>query len=77
MCSVRPVPDLRHLAGEDIPEGVRAFYKVNEVDLFQFDRPYHRGQKDENNEFKVKCLRKTVFIRKSIAFVKKTVHGFC
>ena len=30
-----------------------SFYKVNEVDLFKCDRPFHRGQRDDNNEFKV------------------------
>ena len=56
VCFVRPFPDLRHLSvGEVIPEGVMSFYKVNEVDLFKCDRPFHRGQKDESNEFKV-CL---------------------
>ena len=54
VCFVRPFPDLRHLSvGEVIPEGVMSFYKVNEVDLFKCDRPFHRGQRDDSNEFKV------------------------
>ncbi len=55
VCFVRPFPDLRHLSvGEIIPEGVMSFYKVNEVDLFKCDRPFHRGPRDEGNEFKVR-----------------------
>ena len=38
----------------DVPLNVQNFYKVNDVDTFQLDRPFHRGDRDENNEFKVR-----------------------
>ncbi len=57
ICNVRPNPDLRAMFnGMAVPEKVLNFYKVNDVDCFQFDRPFHRPQKDENNEFKV-CVK--------------------
>lgn len=42
--------------GKDIPLEIRNFYMSNEVDTFQFDRPYHQGVKDPNNESKVSSL---------------------
>lgn len=29
------------------------FYEVNNVNKFQFSRPFHKGEKDKDNEFKV------------------------
>ena len=51
---VRPLPDINSdFLESDVPMNVRNFYKVNQVDIFQLDRPYHVGTKDDNNEFKV------------------------
>ncbi|KAK2163113.1 hypothetical protein LSH36_85g03072 [Paralvinella palmiformis] len=50
---VRPLPDINSdFLESDVPMNVRNFYKVNQVDIFQLDRPYHVGTKDDNNEFK-------------------------
>lgn len=52
--SVKPVPSERpEFTGKEVPSEVSCFYNTNEVDTFQFDRPYHRDGKDQNNEFKV------------------------
>ena len=52
--SVKALPeeraDFRHKV---IPTEIRNFYSVNDVDTFQFDRPYHRDTKDPNNESRV------------------------
>ena len=57
ICNVKPCPDLQALfQGQTAPDKVVNFYKVNDVDCFQFDRPFHRGVKDENNEFKVSVI---------------------
>lgn len=59
--SVKPVPkDRSEFVGRDVPSEIAAFYQTNEVDTFKFDRPYHRDDKDKNNEFKSLCLERTV-----------------
>ncbi|GFR72705.1 dedicator of cytokinesis protein 3-like [Elysia marginata] len=61
--SVKPVPRERsEFLGRDVPSEIAAFYQTNEVDTFKFDRPYHRDDKDKNNEFKSLCLERTVMI---------------
>lgn len=52
--SVKPVPSERpEFVDKKVPGEISSFYQTNEVDTFQFDRPYHRADKDKNNEFKV------------------------
>ena len=52
--SVKPLPDKKkEFKNKVIPTEIKNFYNVNEVDTFQFDRAYHRGTKDPNNESKV------------------------
>ena len=33
------------------------YYKVNDVRRFKFDRPFHKGTKDPQNEFAVRYTR--------------------
>ncbi|KAL1439547.1 hypothetical protein MTO96_031973 [Rhipicephalus appendiculatus] len=59
VCGVRPLaeprPDL-----EGRPECVRAYFRVNRVHSFQFDRPVYRdGPPDRDNEFKGLWLERT------------------
>ena len=42
------------MEGCEMPDKIRKFHQVNKVDQFQYDRPYHKGNKDRDNEFKVK-----------------------
>ncbi|BFZ08853.1 hypothetical protein BsWGS_11892 [Bradybaena similaris] len=59
--SVKPVPAERaEFVGKEVPTEISCFYNTNEVDTFQFDRPYHRDGKDPNNEFKTLCLERTI-----------------
>lgn len=52
--SVKQVASERpEFMGKDVPSEITSFYSNNEIDTFQFDRPYHREGKDKNNEFKV------------------------
>lgn len=44
-------PEFRN---KDVSLEIQNFYKCNEVDTFQFDRPYYRGKKDPENESKVR-----------------------
>ena len=58
ICCVKPVPGLEDhsypMDGYDMPEKIRKFHMANNVNQFQYDRPYHKGCKDRDNEFKVK-----------------------
>ncbi|XP_057318557.1 dedicator of cytokinesis protein 3 isoform X2 [Microplitis mediator] len=61
ICNVKPIPEEGSLActvGE-IPERVVAFYLVNDVRKFTFDRPLHRGPVDRENEFKSLWIERT------------------
>ncbi|XP_052285547.1 dedicator of cytokinesis protein 3-like isoform X2 [Dreissena polymorpha] len=59
ICSVKPIPqDRPEFYGKDIPLEIRNFYMCNEVDTFQFDRPYHQGVKDPDNEIKTLCIER-------------------
>jgi len=54
ICNARPVPDIDlALQAEAVPVAVRSFYKVNGINRFQIDRPFHRGEKNNKNEFQV------------------------
>ena len=58
ICCVKPVPyqdeSLLPMEGYERPEKIRKFHMVNNIDKFQYDRPYHKGNKDRDNEFKVR-----------------------
>ncbi|KAB7505734.1 Dedicator of cytokinesis protein 1 [Armadillidium nasatum] len=43
-----------------IGERIRQYYQVNHVDTFTYSRPFHRGQKDPDNEFATLWTEKTV-----------------
>ncbi|XP_041348666.1 dedicator of cytokinesis protein 3-like isoform X2 [Gigantopelta aegis] len=61
LCSVKPIPSPRpEFAGLDVPAEIRSFYEYNEVDTFQFDRPYSKGERDRNNDFKTLWLERTI-----------------
>lgn len=38
---------------ERVPDRIKSFYRVNNVRRFRYDRPFHKGLKDRENEFKV------------------------
>lgn len=63
ICCVKPVPDQccyqthsTGMEGYEMPEKIRKFHHVNNIQKFQYDRPYHKGSKDRDNEFKVTIL---------------------
>ncbi|RLU17100.1 hypothetical protein DMN91_011169 [Ooceraea biroi] len=61
ICNVKPIPEEGSLAcsGAEVPERVVAFYLVNDVRKFTFDRPLHRGPVDRENEFKSLWIERT------------------
>ena len=57
---VKPVPSMEsHMLQAGVPDTVQNFYMCNDVDVFQLDRPFHTGERDDKNEFKVGGLRPT------------------
>lgn len=52
--AVTPVPDgVGVLQMDRVPDRIKSFYRVNNVGRFRYDRPFHKGPKDRDNEFKV------------------------
>ena len=52
--AVTPVSELTegpHL--ERVPERIKRFYRTNNISRFHYDRPFHKGPKDRENEFRV------------------------
>ena len=57
-----------------MPDKIRKFHQVNNISNFQYDRPYHKGSKDRDNEFKVsKNIRGKGCVNLKIVFFKKTL----
>lgn len=54
--AVTPIPDSQDVLQRDgVPDNIKSFYKVNNIWRFRYDRPFHKGTKDKENEFKVGC----------------------
>lgn len=55
--AVTPIPESQEvLQREGVPDNIKSFYKVNHIWKFRYDRPFHKGTKDKENEFKVPCV---------------------
>uniref|UniRef100_H9GH81 Dedicator of cytokinesis 5 n=1 Tax=Anolis carolinensis TaxID=28377 RepID=H9GH81_ANOCA len=51
---VKPVMNLPpNLKDKPVPEQILNFYRANEVQQFQYSRPFRKGEKDPENEFAV------------------------
>lgn len=44
-----------------MPEKIRKFHQVNNVSQYMYDRPYHKGNKDRENEFKTLWIERTTY----------------
>lgn len=52
--AVTPVSDISDMPQlERVPERIKSFYRINNVSRFHYDRPFHKGPKDRDNEFRV------------------------
>ncbi|XP_077459447.1 dedicator of cytokinesis protein 3-like isoform X1 [Stigmatopora argus] len=61
--AVTPVPEaLVVLQSDRIPDRIKSFYRVNNVRRFRHDRPFHKGPKDPDNEFKSLWIERTTLI---------------
>ncbi|XP_066966939.1 dedicator of cytokinesis protein 1 isoform X9 [Macrobrachium rosenbergii] len=43
----------------NVSEQIERYYRANQVKVFTYSRPFHRGQKDPTNEFATLCIEKT------------------
>ncbi|XP_061495992.1 dedicator of cytokinesis protein 4 isoform X4 [Rhineura floridana] len=61
--AVTPIPESQEvLQREGIPDNIKSFYKVNHIWRFRYDRPFHKGAKDKDNEFKSLWVERTTLI---------------
>ncbi|XP_061689804.1 dedicator of cytokinesis protein 3 isoform X3 [Syngnathoides biaculeatus] len=61
--AVTPVPEaLGILQLDRVPEQIKSFYRFNNVRRFRYDRPFHKGPKDRDNEFKSLWIERTTLI---------------
>ncbi|KAM7411707.1 hypothetical protein PAMA_021609 [Pampus argenteus] len=52
--AVTPVSDISDVPQlERVPERIKSFYRINNVSRFHYDRPFHKGPKDRENEFRM------------------------
>ncbi|XP_061582994.1 dedicator of cytokinesis protein 3-like isoform X7 [Cololabis saira] len=58
--AVTAVPDsVTVLQMDRVPDRIKSFYRVNNVRRFRYDRPFHKGPKDKENEFKSLWIERT------------------
>ena len=61
ICNVKPVPDANNpILKAHVPEKIQAYYNINNVDAFSFDRrlkKFVQEDPDNQNEFKVSFLK--------------------
>ncbi|XP_064175400.1 dedicator of cytokinesis protein 4-like isoform X3 [Anguilla rostrata] len=58
--AVSPIPESQDvLQREGVPDNIKSFYKVNHIWKFRYDRPFHKGTKDKENEFKSLWVERT------------------
>ncbi|XP_036388838.1 dedicator of cytokinesis protein 3-like isoform X2 [Megalops cyprinoides] len=61
--AVTPVPEFAEVLHMDrVPDRIKSFYRVNNVRRFRYDRPFHKGPKDRDNEFKSLWIERTTLI---------------
>lgn len=67
--AVTPIPDnIDVLQMDRVPDRIKSFYRVNNIRKFRYDRPFHKGPKDKENEFKVGMLRCILLILGAFVF---------
>ncbi|XP_054640181.1 dedicator of cytokinesis protein 3-like isoform X2 [Dunckerocampus dactyliophorus] len=61
--AVTPVPEAVGVLQLDrVPDRIKSFYRVNNVRRFRHDRPFHKGPKDRENEFKSLWIERTTLV---------------
>uniref|UniRef100_A0A8C2ASF9 Dedicator of cytokinesis 5 n=1 Tax=Cyprinus carpio TaxID=7962 RepID=A0A8C2ASF9_CYPCA len=60
---VKPVLNLpSQFKDKELPEQILNYYRTNEVEKFQYSRPFRKGEKDPDNEFATMWIERTTFI---------------
>lgn len=58
--AVTPIPEnIDVLQMDRVPDRIKSFYRVNNIRRFRYDRPFHKGPKDKENEFKSLWIERT------------------
>ncbi|XP_049341467.1 dedicator of cytokinesis protein 3-like isoform X2 [Astyanax mexicanus] len=61
--AVTPVSELSDGPMMDrVPERIKSFYRINNVSRFHYDRPFHKGPKDRENEFRSLWIERTTLV---------------
>ncbi|GCB74919.1 hypothetical protein scyTo_0018917 [Scyliorhinus torazame] len=60
--TVKPVLNLPlHYKDKPVPEQILNFYRANEVQQFQYSRPFRKGKKDPDNEFATMWIERVTY----------------
>uniref|UniRef100_A0A673M2K5 Dedicator of cytokinesis protein 5-like n=1 Tax=Sinocyclocheilus rhinocerous TaxID=307959 RepID=A0A673M2K5_9TELE len=60
---VKPVLNLpSQFKDKELPEQILNYYRTNEVEKFQYSRPFRKGEKDPDNEFATMWIERTTYI---------------
>ncbi|KAM5309666.1 dedicator of cytokinesis protein 5 isoform 2-T3 [Glossophaga mutica] len=60
--TVKPVMNLpRSYKDKPVPEQILNYYRANEVQQFQYSRPFRKGEKDPDNEFATMWIERTTY----------------
>ncbi|XP_064203622.1 dedicator of cytokinesis protein 5 isoform X2 [Anguilla rostrata] len=60
--TVKPVLTLpKKFKDKGVPEQILNYYRTNEVDQFQYSRPFRKGEKDPDNEFATMWIERTTY----------------
>uniref|UniRef100_A0A8C9W3C5 Dedicator of cytokinesis 5 n=1 Tax=Scleropages formosus TaxID=113540 RepID=A0A8C9W3C5_SCLFO len=61
--TVKPVLKLpQQFKDKGVPEQILNYYRANEVDQFQYSRPFRKGEKDPDNEFATMWIERTTYV---------------
>uniref|UniRef100_A0A3B4BMB5 Uncharacterized protein n=1 Tax=Periophthalmus magnuspinnatus TaxID=409849 RepID=A0A3B4BMB5_9GOBI len=61
--TVKPALSVPHqFKDKGVPEQILNYYRANEVDQFQYSRPFQKGEKDKENEFATMWIERTTYI---------------
>ncbi|KAM4577944.1 dedicator of cytokinesis protein 5 [Fundulus diaphanus] len=61
--TVKPVLTVpQRFKDKGVPEQILNYYRYNEVDQFQYSRPFRKGEKDPDNEFATMWIERTTYI---------------
>ncbi|EPQ13569.1 Dedicator of cytokinesis protein 4 [Myotis brandtii] len=71
--AVTPIPESQEVLQRDgVPDNIKSFYKVNRIWKFRYDRPFHKGPKDKENEFKSLWVERTsLFLVQSLPGISR------